>query len=147
MRQGPLSLLFAASLLIATAAPAEEPALTPVENNPAAPAPDSGATLSATQAQVDTLEQRLAESERARSELASQMQSSVEVRENAVIGRLRQENQRLRLQLKETQASQQPNLLSEEQTWFAIGAAVTLLAMVCGALLRGGGKKRRAWIN
>lgn len=142
MRQGPLPLLFAASLLIATAAQAEEP---PLVVEP--PSPDNSAQLSATQAQVDTLEQRLAESERLRAELNTQMQSSAEVRENAVIGRLRQENQRLKLQLKEAQASQQPPLLSEEQSWFGIGAAVTLVAVLCGALLRGGRKNRRAWIN
>lgn len=147
MRQGPLPVLFAASLFIAMAAHAEETPLAPVESSPQATAPDSSAQLSATQAQVDTLEQRLAESERARTELAAQMQSSVEVRENAVIGRLRQENQRLKLQLKEAQASQQPPLLSEEQMWFAVGAAVTVLAVLLGALLRGGRKNRRAWIN
>ncbi len=147
MRQGPLPLLFAASLSFAIAAHAEETPLAPVESSPQATAPDSSAQLSATQAQVDTLEQRLAESERARTELAAQMQSSVEVRENAVIGRLRQENQRLKLHLKEAQASQQPPLLSEEQMWFAVGAAITALAVLLGALLRGGRKNRRAWIN
>lgn len=147
MRQAPLLLLFAASLSIALAAHAEETPLAPVESSPQVTAPDSSAQLSATQAQVDTLEQRLAESERARTELAAQMQSSVEVRENAVIGRLRQENQRLKLQLKEALASQQPPLLSEEQLWFAVGAAVTLVAVLLGALLRGGRKNRRPWIN
>ncbi len=147
MRQGPLLLLFAASLSIALAAHAEETPLAPEESSPQVTAPDSSAQLSATQAQVDTLEQRLAESERARTELAAQMQSSVEVRENAVIGRLRQENQRLKLQLKEAQASQQPPLLSEEQMWFAVGAAVAVVAVLFGALLRGGRKNRRAWIN
>jgi chromosome segregation ATPase len=134
--------MFAASLLLAAAVQAEE---TPLVVEPASP--DSSAQLSATQAQVDTLEQRLAESERLRAELNTQLQSSAEVRENAVIGRLRQENQRLKLQLKEAQASQQPPLLSEQQSWFAIGAAVTLVALLFGALLRGGGKNRRAWIN
>lgn len=61
--------------------------------------------------------------------------------------RLRQENQRLRLQLKESQAQAQPRLLSEEQTWFALGAALSLVSMVFGALLRGRRKSRREWIN
>ncbi|MEN0109018.1 MAG: hypothetical protein AAGC84_21705 [Pseudomonas sp.] len=135
MRQGPLSLLIAASVLLAASAYAEE---TP----PVAPAP---AVTSAEQAQLDSLEQRLAESERQRAELGAQLQSSTEVRENAVIGRLRQENQRLKLQLKEAQASQQPPLLSEQQSWFAVGGAVTLVALLCGALLRGGRKNRREW--
>ncbi|GLK88643.1 hypothetical protein [Pseudomonas turukhanskensis] len=137
MRQGPLSLLFAASLLMTATAHAEEiPAVA-----------DVSSAVSAEQAQLDSLEQRLAESERQRTELATELQSSTEVRENAVIGRLRQENQRLKLQLKEAQASQQPPLLSEEQSWFAIGAAVTLVALLCGALLRGSRKPRRDWIN
>ncbi|MGY4534741.1 SH3 domain protein [Pseudomonas sp. TE3786] len=142
MRQGPLSLLFAASLLIgSTPLLAEEP--------PVVAAGESTASAEQTQLQqeVDSLEQRLGESERLRAELTTQLQSSAEVRENAVIGRLRQENQRLKLQLKEAQASQQAPLLSEEQSWFAIGAAVTLVALFCGALLRGGRKGRREWIN
>ena len=61
--------------------------------------------------------------------------------------RLRQENQRLRLQLKESQARQQPGMLSEEQTWFALGAGLSLLSVLVGALLRGRRKTRREWIN
>jgi septal ring factor EnvC (AmiA/AmiB activator) len=142
MRQGPLSLFFSASLFAASLC-----VITPAHAEETPAAADVSSTVSAEQAQLDSLEQRLAESERQRAELNTQLQSSAEVRENAVIGRLRQENQRLKLQLKEAQASQQPPLLSEEQSWFAIGAAVTLVALLCGALLRGGRKNRRAWIN
>jgi SH3 domain protein len=138
MRQGPLSLLFAASLLMIATAHAEE---TPV-------AAEGGSAPSAERAQLDSLEQRLAESERQRAELNTQLQSSAEVRENAVVGRLRQENQRLRLQLKEAQARQDPPLLNEEQTWYALGGITVLTAMLCGSLLSGGRRKsRREWIN
>jgi len=137
MRQGPVFLLFAASLLIANAY-AEEAAPAP------APAVNEQVQL---QGQVDSLEQRLAESERMRAELSTEMQGSAESRESALVSRLRQENQRLKLQLKQAQASQQAPLFSEEQTWFAVGAVVTLVALLCGALLRGGRKTRREWTN
>jgi len=67
--------------------------------------------------------------------------------ESAVVGRLRQENQRLKLQLRELQAQQPPRLLSDEQTWFATGGAVALVAFVLGALSRGRRRRRREWIN
>lgn len=85
------------------------------------------------------LQQRLAQSEQLRSE--QQASSAVQLQ------RLRQENQRLRLQLKESQAQAQPRLLSEEQTWFALGSTLSLTSMVFGALLRGRRKTRREWIN
>lgn len=89
--------------------------------------------------QSQALEQRLAQSEQLRNE--QQASSTVQLQ------RLRQENQRLRMQLKESQAQAQPQLLSEEQTWFALGAALSLVSMVFGALLRGRRKNRRDWIN
>ena len=61
--------------------------------------------------------------------------------------RLRQENQRLRMQLKESQAQVQPSLLSDTQTWFALGAGLSLVSIFVGALLRGNRKSRREWIN
>lgn len=137
MRQGPVFLLFAASLLSANAY-AEEAAPSP------APVVNEHIQL---QGQVDSLEQRLAESERLRTELTAEMQGSAEARETALVSRLRQENQRLKLQLKQAQASQQPPLLTVEQSWFAVGAVVTLVALLCGVLLRGGRKTRREWSN
>lgn len=126
MRPIPLSVL--ATLLLSCAlAQAEE-----------APAQPLAATTSV-EAQADALEQRLAQSEQLRSE--QQANSAAQLQ------RLRQENQRLRLQFKESQARQQPGLLSEEQTWFALGAGLSLLSVLVGALLRGRRKTRREWIN
>ncbi|MFI8747775.1 translation initiation factor 2 (IF-2, GTPase) [Pseudomonas sp. NPDC077186] len=126
MRPIPLSVL--ATLLLSCAlAQAEE----------TSPQPLAAAT--SVEAQADALEQRLAQSEQLRSE--QQANSAAQLQ------RLRQENQRLRLQLKESQARQQPGLLSEEQTWFALGAGLSLLSVLVGALLRGRRKTRREWIN
>ncbi|MGG2397445.1 translation initiation factor 2 (IF-2, GTPase) [Pseudomonas sp. SH1-B] len=126
MRSIPLSLLIALALSCSLAQAEEETV------QPAAPT-----------ASVDTekqvLEQRLTESEQLRSE---QQSSSA-----AQLQRLRQENQRLRLQLKESQAQVQPGLLTETQTWFALGATLSLISMLIGALLRGRRKTRREWIN
>lgn len=98
-------------------------------------------------AQLDQLEQRLAESERLRSELNSQLESSVGIQGNAQVSRLNQDNQRLKMQLKAVQAQPSKRLLSEQQTWLAIGGAIALLSFLFGALARGAGKKRRDWIN
>lgn len=124
MRSIPLSLLVTVMLTCASVQAEEQPA---ESSAPAAPL------------NTQALEQRLAQSEQLRNE--QEASSAVQLQ------RLRQENQRLRMQLKESQAQAQPRLLSEEQTWFAVGAALSLISMVFGALLRGSRKTRREWIN
>lgn len=99
------------------------------------------------QAEIDALQQRLAESEAARSELLETSQATVDNGLGAQVQRLRQENQRLKLQLKAAQADGPQPLLSEKQLWFAIGGATALLGMLFGALLRGGRKSQRQWFN
>jgi DNA anti-recombination protein RmuC len=126
MRSIPLSLLVTLLLSCASLQAEEEVA------QPQAPA-------ASVDNQRQELEQRLAQSEQLRNE--QQESSTVQLQ------RLRQENQRLRVQLKESQAQSQPRLLSEEQTWFALGAALSLVSVVFGALLRGRRKTRREWIN
>ncbi|WP_061239693.1 hypothetical protein [Ectopseudomonas composti] len=126
MRSIPLSLLVTLLLSCASLQAEEELA------QPQAPA-------ASVDNQRQELEQRLAQSEQLRNE--QQESSTVQLQ------RLRQENQRLRVQLKESQAQSQPRLLSEEQTWFALGAALSLVSVVFGALLRGRRKTRREWIN
>ena len=130
-----LPLLFCLSLPLA--AHGEEPATAPG----AGPAPS--ATPAPASDDLAQLQQRLDESEKQRTDLATQLQGA----ESAVVGRLRQENQRLKLQLRELQAQQPPRLLSDEQTWFATGGAVALVAFVLGALSRGRRRRRREWIN
>ncbi|MGC4008213.1 MAG: translation initiation factor 2 (IF-2, GTPase) [Pseudomonas sp.] len=93
------------------------------------------------------LEQRLAESERQRAELAEQIANPDNSQDEARIARLTQENQRLKLQLREAQANQPPRLLSEQQTWYVAGAGTALLAFVLGMLSRGRRRSRREWIN
>ncbi|MBM7060822.1 hypothetical protein JQX08_08870 [Pseudomonas sp. UL073] len=136
MRHGMLSLLFA-TLLIAPALKAEEtaPTVTPA-------LADDGQRLAA-------LEERLADSERQRAELHEQLQSqsSGEERDGALLTRLRQENQRLKLQLNKALAEQQPQWLDEQQQWFAAGGGVALVGTLFGALLRGRRKTRREWLN
>ena len=61
--------------------------------------------------------------------------------------RLRQDNQRLKLELKKNQASAPKPLISEQQMWFATGAGAGLLGVLIGALLRGGRRARREWLN
>lgn len=136
MRQGPLYLLFIA-LSTSTPALAEETqplALNPVPAPVATPTPDSAS-------QIASLQQQLAESQRQLGELQAGE------RETAQIGRLRQENQRLKLQLKQTQAEQPARLLSEQQLWYAIGAGTVLIAFIIGRLSAGGRNKRRSeWV-
>lgn len=132
MRQGPFYVLLAA-LTLASAAHAEE------QVSPAMPQTDESA------AQILSLQQQLAESERQRQAL--QADSEAGERDNAQLSRLRQDNQRLKLQLKQAQAQEPQRLLSEQQLWFAIGAGTALLAFVVGRLSAGGRNKRRSeWI-
>lgn len=113
----------------------EQPAQTAVQET--AQAPDAGPEL----------EQRLAESERQRAELAAQLANPDNSQDEARIARLIQENQRLKLQLREAQANQPPRLLSEQQTWYVSGAGTALLAFILGMLSRGRRRSRREWIN
>jgi len=97
--------------------------------------------------QITELQQRLKESERQRDELSKQLQTVDAERESPQLSRLRQENQRLKLQLKEALASPQARLLTDQQQWFVTGAGVALLALLCGIFASGGHRKRRQWLN
>lgn len=134
MRPGPRSFLFTLLLL---------PFVLHAEQTP----PALSATATAEQAQIDALEQRLATSEQQREALGAELQASGGNSDSALIQRLRQENQRLKLQLKKTQADAPEPLLDDRQQWFAVGAGAALLGVVLGGLLRGKRRSRREWIN
>ncbi|MEJ1226868.1 translation initiation factor 2 [Pseudomonas sp. CCNWLW56] len=136
MRKGPLCLLWI-TLAIGTPAHGEEH----TEGSHSTPL-----SLSAG-GQITELQQRLKDSERVREELTQQLQNANNERESALVSRLRQENQRLKLQLKEAQASPLPRLLTDQQQWFVIGAGVALLAVLCGIFASGGRRQRRQWLN
>lgn len=133
MRAAPLLLLL--SLCTAPLLFAEETPLQPLAE--AAPM----------QAQIDELEQRLAISEQQREALSAELESSASEHETAQLQRLRQENQRLQLQLKKAQSSSVPAFISEQQMWFAIGAGAGLLGVIIGALLRRGRRTHSEWLN
>ncbi|QZC96345.1 translation initiation factor 2 [Pseudomonas sp. ERGC3:05] len=97
--------------------------------------------------QITELQQRLKESERLREELSKQLQSADTARESAQLSRLRQENQRLAQQLKETQGGALTRWLTEQQQWFVTGGAVALIALLCGIFASGGHRRRRQWLN
>lgn len=97
--------------------------------------------------QLTDLRQRLAESEKQREELTRQMQNADAERESIQLGRLRQENQRLKLQLKEAQSVMPPRVLTEQQQWFVTGAGVAMVALLCGIFASGWRRQRRQWLN
>ncbi|MBK3506238.1 translation initiation factor 2 [Pseudomonas sp. MF6747] len=97
--------------------------------------------------QITELQQRLKESERLREELSKQLQSADTARESAQLSRLRQENQRLAQQLKASQGGALTRWLTEQQQWFVTGAAVALIALLCGIFASGGHRRRRQWLN
>ena len=97
--------------------------------------------------QISELQQRLKESERQREALSKQLQSADTARESAQLSRLRQENQRLAQQLKETQGGALTRWLTEQQQWFVTGGAVALIALLCGIFASGGHRRRRQWLN
>lgn len=97
--------------------------------------------------QITELQQRLKESERLREELSKQLQIADTARESAQLNRLRQENQRLAQQLKESQGGALTRWLTEQQQWFVTGGAVALIALLCGIFASGGHRRRRQWLN
>ena len=139
MRPSQLALVVSLSLLapLAMAEQTPAPVITSVVN----------AEVRAMNAQLDQLEQRLAESERLRGELSAQLEGSQAEQENAQLTRLRQDNQRLKLQLKAAQAQPPERLISEQQQWFALGAGVAFLGFILGALARGKRRSQRTWSN
>ncbi|MDC7813923.1 translation initiation factor 2 [Pseudomonas sp. BLCC-B112] len=136
MRQGPLCLLLV-MLSIGAPALAEETQ----ETGHSTPLSLSAGS------QITELQQRLKESERLREELSKQLQNADAERESPQLTRLRQENQRLKLQLKEAQANPAPRLLTDQQQWFVTGGGVALIALLCGIFASGGHRKRRQWLN
>lgn len=133
MRHGPLFLLLTLC----------SPAFAQAEESPA----QTLAEATSAQTQVDELEQRLAISEEQREALSAQLQSNANEHETAQLQRLRQDNQRLKLELKKAHASAPKPLISEQQMWFATGAGAGLLGVIIGALLRRGRRSRSEWLN
>ena len=136
MRKGPLCLML---VTLSIMAPAHGEESADVGNS-------TPLSLSAG-SQITELQQRLKASEQQREALSKQLQNTDGERESAQLSRLRQENQRLKLQLKEIQASPLPRLLTDQQQWFVIGAGVALLALLCGIFASGATRKRRQWLN
>lgn len=97
--------------------------------------------------QIADLRQRLADTERQRDELAHGLRTQDSERDTAQVARLRQENQRLRLQLKEAQTIVPPRLLTDQQQWFVTGGGVALVALLCGIFASGWRRQRRQWLN
>ncbi|ATR82314.1 MULTISPECIES: translation initiation factor 2 [Pseudomonas] len=133
MRQGPLSLLLSLLLLSPLAQAEEAVASTPL-------------SLSAG-SQITELQQRLKESEAQRQALTQQLQTLDNTRESTQLSELRQENQRLKAQVKALQTNSPIKLLTDQQQWFVIGGGVALLAALCGIFASGSYRRRRQWLN
>jgi len=103
--------------------------------------------LPSTASQLTDLRQRLADSEKQREELLRQLHNADTERESIQVGRLRQENQRLKLQLKETQSAMPARMLTEQQQWFVTGGGVAMVALLCGIFASGWRRQRRQWLN
>lgn len=97
--------------------------------------------------QIADLQLRLKDSERQRDELTQQLQNANPERDTALLTRLRQENQKLKLQLKEALSAAPPRLLTEQQQWFVAGGGVAMFALLCGILINGWRRQRRQWLN
>ncbi|MGE8151569.1 translation initiation factor 2 [Pseudomonas vancouverensis] len=137
MRKGPLCLMLVTLSIVA-----------PAHGEESAEGGNSTPLSLSAGPQITELQQRLKESERQREELSKQLQNADAERESPLLARLRQENQRLKLQLKEAQAnSPLPRLLTDQQQWFVVGAGVALLALLCGIFASGASRKRRQWLN
>ncbi len=109
--------------------------------------PSSAGTSQTSTAPAVELRQQLQLMQAERDQLQAQLQEQSQLQESAQVSRLRQENQRLKLQLKAAQAGQPARWLSEQQTWFALGSALALIALIIGRLSAGLGKSRKHWLN
>jgi len=139
MRKGPLCLLLVTLSMVA-----------PAHGEDSAEGGNSTPLSLSAGSQIAELQQRLKASEQQREELNKQLQNIAGERESAQLSRLRQENQRLKLQLKETLASSPlplPLPLTDQQQWFVIGAGVALSALLCGIFASGATRKRQQWLN
>jgi hypothetical protein len=94
------------------------------------------------------LENRLSENLQQRETLRDNPDMTASVAGQAQLARLRQDNQRLRLQLEELQSRAQssPQLLNDDQQWFAVGGGVGVLGFLLGVLTTRG-RRRRQWLN
>jgi hypothetical protein len=126
MRQGSLSLLLALSL-----------------STPLLHAEEGAADPLTEQAE---LEQPLLENERPREELNDSLGTAATDAEQTQLTQLSQENRRLRMQLQQEQSKAQPQLLSDQQQWFAVGGGVGVLGFLLG-VLTARGRRRRQWLN
>ena len=138
MRRYTLPALFSLLLL---------PAYLLAEETNTAPPPTAAVDTQSAGSRVTELEQLLANSELERSQLNEQLEANLAQSENAQLLLLRQENQRLKLKVKEAQAQQPPRWLSEQQTWFALGGGGAALCVLLGALIRGKRRQQREWFN
>ncbi len=128
MRQGPLFLLLFLNLATSLAQ-AEETITAPTERQ-------------------TELESRLSDNQRQRETLKQLPDVAASPAGQAQLAGLRQENQRLRMQLQQEQLKQQaqPQLLSDQQQWFAVGGGVGVLGFLLGVLTTRG-RRRRQWLN
>lgn len=94
------------------------------------------------------LENRLSENLQQRETLKENPEVTASAAGQAQLARLRQENQRLRLQLEALQAQPipEPRLLNNDQQWFAVGGGVGVLGFLLGVLTTRG-RRRRQWLN
>lgn len=94
------------------------------------------------------LENRLSENLQQRETLRENPEVTASAAGQAQLARLRQENQRLRLQLEALQAQPipEPRLLNNDQQWFAVGGGVGVLGFLLGVLTTRG-RRRRQWLN
>jgi ElaB/YqjD/DUF883 family membrane-anchored ribosome-binding protein len=94
------------------------------------------------------LEDSLSENLQQREALNDNLEAKASAAGQAQLARLRQENQRLRMQLEQVQLQPQaqPQLLNDQQQWFAVGGGVGVLGFLLGVLTTRG-RRRRQWLN
>lgn len=76
----------------------------------------------------------------------AQEETTISAAGQAQLVSLRQENQRLRMQLDQEQSKAPPQLLDDQQQWFAVGGGVGVLGFLLGVLTTRG-RRRRQWLN
>lgn len=98
--------------------------------------------------QSQPLADQLAQSEQQRMQLLERLNSQRDTQQADEIARLNQQIAKLNSELQQRQ-NKTPfiSFLTEEQSWYVLGAITVLIAGFFGSLLRGGRGRRREWVN
>ncbi|HXQ99990.1 MAG TPA: translation initiation factor 2 [Pseudomonas sp.] len=82
-----------------------------------------------------------------REESTRQPRHRISERKSIQLQRLHQQNQRLKLLLKQAQSVMPARMPTEQRQWFVTGGGIATLTLLCGIFASGWRRHRRQWLN